>query len=312
MSSTSLQLPRFAGHPWAARAYGYLPNAVAGLLVILIAWQLVQLTWLFKGSNAASGAKPIVSSVPAPSALPPRIDVQTIVNAHLFGIPEQQAADAGSAPPTQVALVLAGIMAVDDPQKGYAIVGESAAAAKVRGVGALLPGGVKLNAVYPDRVILEREGRLETLSLPRQTPNQGPIPRAAAPPNAGFAENLRQLAQNNPSAFGEVLRPQPVFANGAQRGYRVYPGRDRLQFAKLGLQPGDLVTAINGTSLDDPARGMEILNSMASSASVNVTVERNGQAQQLTLNTAQITLPHAEEATPPPAESSNSEPAEIQ
>ena len=94
------------------------------------------------------------------------------------------------------------------------------------------------------------------------------------------------------------MRPQPVFANGVQRGYRVYPGRNRQQFAKLGLQPGDLVLSINGTPLDDPQRGMEIFNTIGTSDRVNVTVERNGQSQELTLNTAQITLPDAN--TPPP------------
>jgi general secretion pathway protein C len=82
-----------------------------------------------------------------------------------------------------------------------------------------------------------------------------------------------------------------VFANGVQRGYRVYPGRNRQQFARLGLQPGDLVLAINGTALDDPARGMEIFNTMGTTDRVTVTVERNGQSQDLTLNTAQVALP---------------------
>jgi general secretion pathway protein C len=94
------------------------------------------------------------------------------------------------------------------------------------------------------------------------------------------------------------VRPQPVFANGVQRGYRVYPGRNRQQFAKLGLQPGDLVLSINGTPLDDPQRGMEIFNTIGTSDRVSVTVERNGQSQELMLNTAQIMLP---DANSPPA-----------
>jgi general secretion pathway protein C len=117
--------------------------------------------------------------------------------------------------------------------------------------------------------------------------------RAAPParPQSQFQENLRRIAESNPGAFAEIVRPQPVFANGVQRGYRVYPGRNRQQFAKLGLQPGDLVLAINGTSLDDPQRGMEIFNTMGTSDRVTVTVERNGQSQDLTLNTAQVMLP---------------------
>jgi general secretion pathway protein C len=112
-------------------------------------------------------------------------------------------------------------------------------------------------------------------------------------------DNLRQLAETNPTVFAEVVRPQPVFANGVQRGYRVYPGRNRQQFAKLGLQPGDLVLAINGTPLDDPQRGMEIFNTIGSSDRVQVTVERNGESQDLTLNTAQISLPDSNAPAPP-------------
>ena len=73
-----------------------------------------------------------------------------------------------------------------------------------------------------------------------------------------------------------------------QRGYRVYPGRNRQQFARLGLQPGDLVMSINGTPLDDPQRGMEIFRSISSADQVRVTVERNGKPQELVLNMAQI------------------------
>ncbi len=50
--------------------------------------------------------------------------------------------------------------------------------------------------------------------------------------------------------------------------------------------PGDLVTAINGTPLDDPARGMEILQSINSASEVTVTVERNGQSAQVSINNA--------------------------
>ena len=133
-----------------------------------------------------------------------------------------------------------------------------------------------------------------TLSLPKPSTAGIAITRTAPAPRPGggqFADNLRRIAETNPTVFAEIVRPQPVFANGVQRGYRVYPGRNRQQFAKLGLQPGDLVLSINGTPLDDPQRGMEIFNTIGTSDRVTVTVERNGQPQELTLNTAQIMLP---------------------
>jgi general secretion pathway protein C len=193
------------------------------------------------------------------------------------------------------------VFAANDPSKGMAIIGESAQATKVFGVGASVRPGILLHAVHADRVILDRGGSLEQLMLPKQNTAGLSINRAAPRPSAGsqFADNIRRIAETNPTAFTEIVRPQPVFANGVQRGYRVYPGRNRQQFAKLGLQPGDLVLSINGTPLDDPARGMEIFNTIGTSDRVQVTVERNGQSQEMTLNTAQIMLPDPNAAPPP-------------
>jgi general secretion pathway protein C len=286
---------------WLDRASRTLPQAVCAVLVITIAWQLVQLTWLLLDQRSdGSTVEAIAPYTPPLNPARKGIDVQSIVKAHLFGVPQTEAPqDSANAPQTQMNLVLSGVFAASDPAKGLAIIGDSAQSAKVYTVGAAVRPGTKLHAVYADRVILDRNGQLEALALPRQSTAAIAINRAPAPTaNNRFTDNLRRIAENNPSAFAEIVRPQPVFANGAQRGYRVYPGRNRQQFAKLGLQPGDLVLSINGTPLDDPQRGMEIFNTMGTSDRVNVTIERNGQSQELTLNTAQISLPEATPTTP--------------
>jgi len=221
--------------------------------------------------------------------------MQAIVDAHLFG--EQQAAvDAAAAPQTQMNLVLAGTWATEDPTKGFAFIGESANAARMYEVGKPVRPGTVLHSVYPEYVLLDTNGKRESLRLPRlSTANlMGQV--AQTPPRPATTQavdNLRRMAESNPAAFSEIVRPQPVFANGVQRGYRVYPGRNRQQFAKLGLQPGDLVLSINGTPLDDPQRGMEIFNTIGTSDRVTVTVERNGQPQDLTLNMAQLNVPES-------------------
>jgi general secretion pathway protein C len=183
---------------------------------------------------------------------------------------------------------------VSDPKQGVALIGESPATVKAYSVGATVRPGTILYAVYSDKAILDTGGKLESLVLPRTaTPETAFAPPApgGGTPGSQLADNLRNLAQTNPSVFAEIVRPQPVFANGVQRGFRVYPGRNRQQFAKLGLEPGDLILTINGTPLDDPQRGMEIFNTMGSSDQVSVTVERGGQMQELTLNTGLISIP---------------------
>ncbi len=278
-----------------------LPWLVSVALVLLLAWQLVQLAWTILGTHRA----PVATGAPSGAAVParPPVDLQAIVNAHLFGV---AGAAAGSADPnavaaTQMNLVLVGTIAESDPERGYAIIGENAASAKVYAVGKTITGGTKLHAVYPDRAILDRGGRLEALALPRKFQGGGTGAVGAPPGGDLLGTRLSELANQNPGAITEILRPQPVFANGQQRGYRVYPGHDRQQFTKLGLMPGDLVTAINGTPLDDPARGMEILQSMNSATDITVTVERNGQPTQITINNAQVAAEAAAAAALPEA-----------
>jgi general secretion pathway protein C len=271
-----------------------LPLWVSAGLVLLLAWQAVQLTWTALGSRSAPPPAGLAQA-PAPQVpATPAVDVGRIVNAHLFGLAGasgSQETDPTAVAATQMNLVLAGTIAHADPQQGYAIIGDSAATARVYSVGKTITGGTKLHSVYPDRVILDRGGKLEALILPKKFQGGGMSaarPVAAAPPDPTMGQRLQNLAAQNPGAITEVIRPQPVFANGQQRGYRVYPGRNRQQFSQLGLMPGDLVTAINGTPLDDPARGMEILQSINSAAQVTVTVERNGQSTQVSINTAQV------------------------
>ncbi len=287
-------LQNVSAQQWLDRASRIVPRILAVVLVVAIAWQLVQMTWLLREREPEPTQ---IAPPPAPvtNAARKGVDVQTIVDAHLFGQQQAQVADA-AVPQTQMNLMLAGTWASDDPTKGYAFIGESANTARMVAVGGAVRPGTVLHSVYPDYVVIETNGKRESLRLPRfgngTLAAQLTSPPAAPARNPNL-ENLRQMAENNPAAFSEIVRPQPVFANGVQRGYRVYPGRNRQQFAKLGLRPGDLVTSINGTPLDDPQRGMEIFNTMGASDRVTVTVERNGQPQELTLNMAQLSMPES-------------------
>jgi general secretion pathway protein C len=302
--ATSLQgLPDLATHPRVQRAIRHLPSLSSGVLTLVIAWQLAKLTWLLFPGPAADAT--VTMAEPAQAQATNRVNVQKIADAHLFGLATAvEATDPNDVAPTQMPLVLAGVMATSEPTSGFAFIGESAAMAKFHRVGETLPGGVKLHSVYSDRVMLDRGGRLESLLLPHYQGSASlPVVIAGrpAPQPTRFAENLRRIAETNPAAFSEIVRPQPVFAGGTQRGYRVYPGRNRQQFVKLGLQPGDLVTAVNGTPLSDQANSMQIFNTISSTDRVTLTVERNGQTQQLNVNTAQIELPDpsAPIGTPP-------------
>jgi general secretion pathway protein C len=173
-----------------------------------------------------------------------------------------------------------------------AIIGESAQAAKVLSVGQQVPGGAQLHSVYSDRAIIERGGALESVYLPRTSSgamSMQPPPVAAGPPgNEAMVERMRRLVNDDPGLIGQIMRPQPVFAGGKMKGFRVFPGANRQAFARMGLRPGDMVTAINGTPLDDKDRAQEIFNTLSSSTDARVSITRNGRQQELMLNLAQV------------------------
>ena len=256
------------------------PRLLAGLLIALIGIRAALFVAELAGGTPATTA----GTAGPPMQTRSVVDLPSILRANLFG---QAAAPQGAdAPLTSMALVLAGVIADIDEKLGFAILGPSAAAMKVYSVGATLPGGARLHAVLPDRVLLDRGGTIESLPLPRRS-STGPVV-AGPPPSLGAAQRVQQLVQANPGIVGEILRPQVVIADGKQRGFRVYPGPNAEAFTRLGLRPGDLVISINGTTLDDPARSSEIFSTLGSVAEARITIVRNGSQQDLMLNLAEV------------------------
>jgi general secretion pathway protein C len=265
------------------------PRLAAGLMAALIAIQ----AGFFVTSQNSGLASPVAAHGPVGGPVGPArptnanlstLHVSEITSAHLFGETHSTVDDA-NAPQTSVQLVLAGVLAVPDPKRGLAIIGPNAGTAKLYTVGSAVPGGVNLYSVYADRVLLDRGGVIESLLLPRKAPLAGTLPPAANSLSPG--QRLATLAQgNNAAVLGGLVRAQPVFVGTKLTGYRIYPGgRTSVgAFTHLGLRPGDLITGVNGTPLDDPARANEILQTLSSLASANLTIQRNGQSQELTLN----------------------------
>ncbi len=220
------------------------------------------------------------------TAARPAMDLAALTNGHLFGAaPPPPPVDDANAPQTSMPLILTGIFAAADSKDGLAIIGTSASNAKVYPVGARVPGNARVHAVYNDRVLLDRNGAIEALMLPHKFTGGAPAPVATG---ASALDRVQRAISNEPGIVSDVLRPQPVFADGKLRGYRVYPGGNVRAFATLGLRNGDLVIAVNGTALDDPNRGNDIFTSLANTDQARVTVMRNGQQQDITLNMSQI------------------------
>ncbi len=170
------------------------------------------------------------------------------------------------APDTTLSLVLKGILSVDDDPNGGAIIQSGPGSERAYRAGQTVEGadGATLHSVYADRVLLDRNGRLETLRLPKELSSSTAMQMPAPMPQASQAAtgSLREAIGANAARLSDILRPAPHIQDGKVVGFRVTPGRDPAAFEALGLRPNDVVTDINGTVLDDPSQGLQIFQSL--------------------------------------------------
>ncbi len=288
-----------------AAANQLLPSWVSLLLVVFIAWQLAQLVWSLvpapaAGDAVATPARVTIAAVGSDTST----EVNAISAAHVFGI-----ADAADEAPPPVPeefedlrdtnlsnLSLKGTIASYPAELSVAIIADGSNKEEVYTIGSAVTNGAKLHAVYADRVVLNENGVLTNLKLPKdfpegtQTVSRRDTTAAMRPTPAANTQSIQSVVAQNVSQLSDVIRPTPYFVDGQQQGYRVYPGRNRAQFTALGLRPGDLVKDIDGQSLNDPTQAMKIFQTLGSSSEVSVTVERNGQPEIIVLRTDQLDI----------------------
>ena len=129
------------------------PRWLTGVLVVLLGVRAATLVASLSGPSAALTDAP----PPSPPATRSVVDVPSILRASLFG-ESAPSASSGATPVTNLALVLAGVIADGDEKRGFAMLGTSATDIKVYRVGDVVPGGARLNSVLVDRVLLDRGG----------------------------------------------------------------------------------------------------------------------------------------------------------
>src|SRR5690606_12836042 len=124
-----------------------------------------------------------------------------------------------------------------------ALIGSSDGLEKPYAIGDDVVSGVSLQAIFPDRVVLSRGGLLETLRLNKDAPlarvDDRPLPPVSSV-NSATTEMLAQIRDQvltDPSKASTYIRVRAANVDGALKGFRVYPGRDRTAFGEVGLKP---------------------------------------------------------------------------
>lgn len=268
-----------------------MPPVISIILLIIASYTLAEITW-----QILAPAPAIVKSQPATNnQLQKQQDNQQfqqaliqLNNAHLFGIANapisKQAAK--DAPETTLNLVLRGILAAQPMSMASAIIASGKNGKEmIYGVGDSVPGNATIEEIYPSRVVLMRNGRLETLKLPEKsvgitepagnTSNSNQLNMNQ--PQERILGDIRRTLMKNPTSFPEYAIPVPVSKNGKLQGYRLRPQKKGQElFKQFGLQRNDIVTQVNGVALNNPVQAMGALRKLTNATNINLTVIRNG------------------------------------
>jgi general secretion pathway protein C len=273
-----------------------LPVLVMLLLTVLLAQSLAQLTWKLLPGQAQEPL-PVATRVgsASPSAQSSsQTDIARISQWHLFGDAKKVVAKPvdkiTEAPDTRLNLKLLGVLA-SNSTTARAIIADGKGVEDAYAVGENLPGDAVLREIYADRVILEYRGRMETLRLPKdalenlsvssqgveQTSQRSTI-QAGTADNTALLRQYREALISNPQSLMDLVSASPVNEEGTGKlkGYRIRPGKDRKLLERFGLKSGDVVTGVNGVTLDNPIKALEIMRDLSTANSVTLDVERNG------------------------------------
>jgi len=292
-----------------ARALLWFRWLLIALLVLWLCHSLARLFWVASPEPDLLPLQPSVAqpftSVASDNSLS-AVDIQALKALKLFGEPpkvEIKTEVEEVAPPPEVAvetrlnLELQGVLASNEQEKAHAIIAQGSKQSLYR-VGDEIAGerGVKLSKVLADRVILDNNGRFESLLLypegvalssssrsPSRTvddDDDDDRDRAASRPIPSAAKVSRSLS--------EVIKVSMAREGGDVIGFRVRPGRNRQAFEELGLKTNDIVTSVNGVALTSSAKAMEVYRSMNNATQASLDIKRQGEELTIEVDVADL------------------------
>lgn len=204
---------------------------------------------------------------------------------------------------TSLALTLMAVMYAEPPlgwKWSMAIIRDNDS--KTQGpfnLGAQVRDGVVVTAIEETRVYIDNAGKPEYLDLIDTAPAPAPTVAAAeapaAPSGDPFAQEIergiKKTGENSyeiqrgtmDSVLGNIAllsrsaRIVPEIRDGRAAGFRLFSVRPDGPFAKIGLQNGDVISAINGLEMSSPEKALEVYARLKSANHLSLGLERNGQ-----------------------------------
>lgn len=275
------------------------------VVVTSVAVALAGLTWRLTGWDdgrpevaVAETLSPLGDTTPGADA-----DLARIVSLAPFG--GGVAAAAGGLPASTLGLVLKGVLMASPPSASTALISAGEGPATLYGIGQSPAANAVIEQIDVDHVILKVGEARERLDFPAPLVGATPVAPASAAGSSTPAPGITVApvqAPLSPQAQAALASASPVAgaASGSNAtspnvgaaagmagvtatggGYRVGPNPSA-ELRRFGLQPGDIITSLNGEPVGDASTDQQLFERARSAGEARVVVLRGRRS--LTLN----------------------------
>lgn len=293
-----------------SRFLPWLAKIIPLFLLLLAAAQLASLTWKVLPLPEITAATEAAGFGETQTQAREQTTTLDISRYHLFGqyVPPRQApppvVKRPVAPPKPpLTLNIFGIIASDNPKRARVIlslgergtqevyaVGDSIpkdyqnkGLAKEAVVKKIAADSITIDQQGVERVYYYQQGKTsagqtvnaaQTATPPTFTSRAAPLPPARQQQLLGEVKNR---LQNNPASLRQFVRLSVYNEGNRMAGFKIYPrpGQEDY-FRAMGLEKADIVTSINGQSLQSTREAMQALNELTKATTVQLMVRRNG------------------------------------
>jgi general secretion pathway protein C len=280
---------------------------ITAALAFFVAWQagsLVWSLWLLSDEPAQAEALiPLSLKNTEPESLQNLLRYPLIQSA---SIATTQGPASIDAPKTSLKLKLVGLMYSTDENDARAIIESQEEGARSFAIRERVADNAEIYSIEQDRVILMHAGRQEALLLdpdensssnstgvenqrmddanrqpaPAQSANNNQVAAAAQPAS-------RQSPASVPKSTDDLMRDfsaAPVMENGELLGFRLKALRNPEIMQEWGINPDDVITAVNGVRLNAPGRVMVLYDKLKKQREFEVTLSNGGNSRTITVD----------------------------
>lgn len=281
-----------------------VPGLVAIVLVVLVMSKSADITWdLLEPTD--TGATLNNSGLGVSQKIIPTMNLTSqIVSLHLFGKAEEKKKKVArktatnklkqpkAVPVTPLNLTLFGVFVQSNPEDSTAIIGKSKENQHFYHIGDAVSSGAKLVEVYDDSVTLLRNERNEVLRFPEKGSTLSLINKFLKPKfsrktpalkKGASLSQYRKMIKSSPQEIFKHIGFAPVVKGKVRSGFRIFPKKDHQLFKKLGIRSSDIVTGVNGISLNNSLQATALMKELTQPGALELQIIRNGIKKTITV-----------------------------